>query len=57
MDYVLTELSQGITFREKTSLDLNNIKAKLENYMLNISLKMDNVSKSSNNYTDNCVKN
>lgn len=57
MDYVLTELSQGITFREKTSLDLNNIKAKLENYMLNISLKMDNVSKSSNNYADNCVKN
>ena len=49
------ELSQGVTFREKSYLDLNNYKSKLDNIISNFTLKTDAITKGSKTYTEKCV--
>lgn len=57
MDYISTQLSQGVTFREKTHRDLNNFKVKIDNTTHNFSLKLDTLTNASNKYCDNSIKN
>ena len=57
IDYVMKELSQGITFREKNTLDLNNYKTKLDNVIHNFMTKIDSFTKSSQSYSEKCVEN
>ena len=56
MDYVGSELSKGVTFREKNYIDLNNYKTKLENAINDFAIKINNSIKNSNSYSDKCVK-
>ena len=56
MNYVASELSKGVTFREKNNIDLNNYKTKLENLINDFSSKISNSTKASNSYSDTCVK-
>ena len=53
IDYILSELSQGVTIREKSHLDLNTFKSKLDSF----SLKIDAITKGSQSYTERCVNN
>ena len=55
LDYAVSELSQGITFREKSNLDLNNYKSKLDSAINNFNLRIDSITKASNRYSEKCV--
>ena len=57
MHYVGSELSKGVTFHEKHNIDISNIKTKLDNNSKNLTLKMTNLAKSNNEYTEKCVNN
>ena len=56
MDYISAQLSQGITFRDKTHRDLNVLKTKIDNTTHNFSLKLDALTSASNKYCDNSIK-
>ena len=56
MDYISSQLSQGVTFRDKTHRDLNVLKTKIDNTTHNFSLKLDALTSASNKYCDNSIK-
>ena len=45
MSKVTDEISQLNTFKDKTNSDINNIRAKLENYLIKTKTKIENVAK------------
>ena len=56
MDYVLSECSQNITFREKTALDINNLRNNNERIIHNFNNKLEKAKKAMTLYTDSCIK-
>ena len=57
IDYTLAELSQGITFREKSRLDSANYKMKLDNVVTNLSKKIDLMAKGAKTLTEKSMQN
>ncbi len=49
LDYLLTQTSQTITYREKNTLDLNTYKKKLESIVQNFQSQKDNIMDQNNN--------
>ena len=55
MDYILTQASQNITFRDKSQLDLKTYKVKLENLIKNFKYQLDNLMKEANAFTKRSI--
>ena len=51
MDYLLSQTSQNITYREKSQMDLKAQKAKLEQLMKAVKTQYDNTMKEANNFS------
>ena len=56
IDYVLTECSQNLTFREKCNLDLKGYKSKLESSISSFNSQINTLLKTTSEYTKTCVK-
>ena len=56
MDYVLKECSQNISFRDKTILDINNLRNIDERITNNFNNKLEKTKKSITLYIDACIK-
>ena len=56
MSKVTDDLSHLNTFKDKTMSDMNNIRAKLENYLIKTKTKVENGEKESKLYTDKLIK-
>ena len=56
MDYVLSECSQNITFRDKTALDINNLRNNNERIINNFTNKLEKAKKALTLYVDTCIK-
>ena len=56
IDYVLSQCSQNITFREKCTLDFKNYKTKLENTISSFNTQINNLLNTTSEYTKTCVK-
>ena len=56
MDYVLSECSQNITFREKTAIDINNLRNNNERIINNFTNKLEKAKKTLTLYVDTCIK-
>ena len=55
IDYVLAQIIQINTYKEKNTLDLNSYKHKLENLIKSLQMQLDNITKSSNEFTTKSV--
>ena len=55
IDYVLAQIIQNNTYKEKNTLDLNSYKNKLENLIKSFQLQLDNIIKSANEFTTKSV--
>ena len=56
MDYLLNECSQNVTFREKTAIDINNLRNNNERIITNFNNKLEKAKKALTLYTDTCIK-
>ena len=56
IDYVLTECSQNLTFREKSILDFKGYKNKLENLITSFNTQINTLLNTTSEYTKSCVK-
>ena len=56
IDYILNECSLNISFREKTSLDINNLRNNDEKIIFNLTNKLEKAKKALSLYTDTCIK-
>ena len=56
IDYVLTQCSQNVTFREKSTLDLKNYKTKLDNTISSFNSQINALLNTTSEYTKTCVK-
>ena len=56
IDYVLNQCTQNIAFREKTSIDLNNLRINDQNIMSNFTNKLEKAKKTLNLYIDTSIK-
>ena len=56
IDYVLTQCSQNLTFREKSIIDLKNYKEKLENTISSFNSQINKLLNTTSEYTKTCVK-
>ena len=56
MDYVLTQCSQNLTFREKSIIDFKNYKEKLENTISSFNSQITKLLNTTSEYTKTCVK-
>ena len=56
IDYVLTECSQNLTFREKSILDFKGYKTKLENIISSFNTQINTLLNTTSEYTKTCVK-
>ena len=56
IDYVLTQCSQNLTFREKSILDFKGYKTKLENTIASFNTQTTSLLNSTSEYTKSCVK-
>ena len=56
IDYILTECSQNLTFREKSILDFKSYKTKLENSISSFNTQINTLLNTTSEYTKNCVK-
>ena len=56
IDYVLTQCSQNLTFREKSILDFKGYKIKLENTIESFNTQVNSILNSTSEYTKTCVK-
>ena len=56
IDYILNECSLNISFREKTSLDINNLRNNDEKIIFNLTNKLEKAKKGLSLYTDTCIK-
>ena len=55
IDYVLTQISQTNSFKEKNTSNLNSYKTKIENLIKSLQFQLDNLVKSNNEYTTKSV--
>ena len=55
IDYVLQQLAQTALFRDKNSFDLSSYKNKLENLIQSFKFQLDNIIKSTNQFTTKSV--
>ena len=55
MDYLLSQASQNITFRDKSQMDLKSYKIKLENLIKNFKTQLDNLIKEANTFTKRSI--
>ena len=55
IDYVLAQIIKINTYKEKNTLDLNSYKVKLENLTKRLQMQIDNIIKSSNEFTTKSV--
>ena len=55
IDYVLTQISQTNSFKEKNTSNLNSYKTKIENLIKRLQFQLDNLVKSNNEYTTKSV--
>ena len=53
MDYILTQASKNITFRDKSELDLKTYKNKMDKYLKNLSGQFDNILNEANTIMKN----
>ncbi len=56
IDYVLTQCSLNLTFREKSILDFKGYKTKLENSISAFNTQINTLLNTTSDYTKNCVK-
>ena len=56
MDFLLAESSKNITFREKTTLDINNLRINNDKMMNNLTNKIDKAKKTLTLYIDTKIK-
>ena len=56
IDYILTQLSQTLTFREKSILDFKGYKTKLENTISSFNTQINTILNTTNEFTKTCVK-
>ena len=56
IDYVLTQCSQNLTFREKSIIDLKSYKTKLENTISSFNTQINSLLNTTSEYTKTCVK-
>ena len=56
IDYVLNQCSQNIAFREKTAIDINNLRINDEKITGNFTNKLEKAKKTLNLYIDTCIK-
>ena len=56
IDYVLTECSQNLTFREKSILDFKSYKTKLENIISSFNTQTTSLLNTTSEFTKTCVK-
>ena len=55
IDYILFQLNQNILYRERNQLDVNSYKNKLENISQSLKIQLDNIIKSTNEFTTKSV--
>ena len=56
IDYLLTQTSQTLTFREKSILDFKGYKTKLENSISSFNSQIDTLLKTTSEFTKTCVQ-
>ena len=56
IDYVLTQCSLNLTFREKNIMDLKNYKIKLEGLISTFNTQVNNILKTTGDFTKACIK-
>ena len=56
IDYILTQISQTLTFREKSIIDLKSYKTKLDNTISSFNTQINALLNSTSEYTKTCVK-
>ena len=56
IDYLLTQTSQTLTFREKSILDFKGYKTKLENSISSFNTQIDTLLKTTSDFTKTCVQ-
>ena len=56
IDYVLSQTSQTLTFREKSILDFKSYKTKLENIITSFNTQVNNLLNTTSEFTKTCVK-
>ena len=56
IDYVLTQCSQNLTFREKSIIDFKNYKERLENTISSFNSQITKLLNTTSEYTKTCVK-
>ena len=56
IDYLLTQTSQTVTFREKSILDFKGYKTKLENSISSFNSQIDTLLKTTSEFTKTCVQ-
>ena len=56
IDYVLSNISQFSSFKDKNILDFKNYKKKLENLIQAFKMQADSVIQTCKQYTDSCIK-
>ena len=56
IDYILTQASKNITFREKSEMDLKTYKNKMDKYLKNFSSQLDNLLKEANIFTKKSIE-
>ena len=56
IDYILTECSQNLTFREKSILDFKSYKKKLENTNPSFNTQTNTLLNTTSEFTKTCVK-
>ena len=57
IDFILSEISQMITFKEKNNIDINAYKTKVDNITQMLEIKIENHNRTSTKYLQKCIKN
>ena len=57
IDYVLTQCSQNLTFREKSILDFKGYKTKLENTISSFNTQVNSILNTTSEHTKTCINN
>ena len=56
IDYILTQTSQTVTFREKSILDFKSYKTKLDSIISDFNTQINSVINTAKEYTNTCIK-
>ena len=55
IDFILSEISQMTTFKEKSATDINAYKSKVDNITQSLSIKIENNNRTSTKYLEKCI--